>query len=296
MFVSCPTWTFGTQWVVGELDLAGALGIINALGFRHCEVGFGHIQPAVIAQDPKLHADDTRRLLEKNELVVHDVYPFWATRFSRPPLTWVNCAINAPDHHVRKEVLVLFDAMVAYTKMIGADGITVSSGPIHQELGEEASFELSKGVLVDMLKRAHDAGIEFGIEPHLKSPTHSPQTSLRMCQEVPGLQVALDWTHFIRGGYTMEDGDVLIPYARRVDARQGNREFVQCRMKDGAVDYAHVVAKLHAAGYRRAISCEYVCNEFAPGCDTLDCVTETLLMKKHIEKLIYDALPVGVRK
>ena len=153
---------------------------------------------------------------------------------------------------------------------------------------------MAKEMLTEMLKRAHDAGLEFGIEPHLKSPTHCPETTMRMCQEVPGLQIALDWTHYIRGGFTMEDGDPLIPYARRVDARQGNADLVQCHMKYGTIDYAHVVRKLFEHGYRGAISCEYVCNEFAAGCDTLDCVTETLLMKKHIERLIYDQAPVGV--
>jgi sugar phosphate isomerase/epimerase len=296
MFVSCPSWSFGTQWVVGELDLAGALGIIRALGFRHCEIGFGHVQPVVIAQDPLLHAEDTRRLLDKNELVVHDVYPWWATRFSRAPLTWINCSINPREKEVRDEVLALFDGLVQYTKAIGAEGITVGSGPVHEDLEFEASFDLSRQMLTEMLKRAHDAGLELGIEPHLKATTHCPSTALRMCQEVPGLQVALDWTHFIRAGFSMEDGDVLIPYARRVDARQGNRELVQCRMRDGEVDYRHVVTKLFESGYRRAISCEYVCNEFAPGCDTLDCVTETLLMKKHLEQLIYEVLPVGVRR
>lgn len=294
MFVSCPTWTFGTQWVVGELDLAGALGIIAALGFRHCEVGFGHVQPVEIAQNPELHADETCQLLDKYELVVHDVYPFWATRFTKPPLTWINCSINPVEQQERDEVLDLFAAMLVYTKRIGAEGITVSTGPVYDELGFEKSFDLAKAMLAEMLKRAHDAGLEFGIEPHLKSPTHSPETTLRMCEEVPGLQVALDWTHFIRGGYTMEDGDAIIPYARRVDARQANKDFVQCRMKDGTVDYAHVVRKLFESGYRGGISCEYVCNEFAPGCDTLDCVTETLLMKKQIEQLIYECLPVGV--
>jgi sugar phosphate isomerase/epimerase len=111
--------------------------------------------------------------------------------------------------------------------------------------------------------------------------------------EVPGLQVTLDYSHFVAVGRPTPDGDVLIPHARRVDARQARRGKVQCRLEEGEIDFEHVVTALTRAGYRGTISTESVCVDYQ-GCNDLDVVTETLKMKRHIEGLLRKTFPVGV--
>jgi sugar phosphate isomerase/epimerase len=293
MHVSCPTWSFGTQHVTGHLPLEGALGIIAALGFEAAELGFGHLQPALIAARPRHEADRLRRALDHTGLALLDLFPWFATRFSTAPYTWRTCSINMPDPEARREVLRLFEALLAFAREVGAPGITVTSGPVHKELGFEGSFEASREMLRELLARAHTAGLELSIEPHRESPTHSPETALRMVEELPGLQVTLDYSHFVADGRATPEGDVLIPYARRVDARQARRDKVQCRFEEGEIDFAHIVRALAAAGYAGTISTEYVCVDYQ-GCNDLDVVSETLKMKRHIEELIYQSFPVGV--
>ncbi|HEY8477065.1 MAG TPA: sugar phosphate isomerase/epimerase family protein [Chloroflexota bacterium] len=293
MHLSCPSWSFGTQHVTGYLPLEGALRVVAALGFDACEIGFGHLQPALIAARPQREADRVRRVLDETGLELCDLFPWFATRHTIPPFTWRNCSVNVPDSQARREVLELFDAVVRFARAVGSPGITVSSGPVYPELGREGSFEASRTALAEMVARAHAAGVQLSIEPHLESPTDSPETTLQMVQEVPGLQVTLDYSHFVAVGRPTPDGDVLIPHARRVDARQARRGKVQCRLEEGEIDFEHVVTALTRAGYRGTISTEYVCVDYQ-GCNDLDVVTETLKMKRHIEGLLRKTFPVGV--
>lgn len=292
MHLSCPTWSFGTQHVTGHLSMEGALGVVSALGFETTEVGFSHLQPALVAARPQAEADRLRRSLDRTSLEIIDLFPWFATSMTMPPFSWRNCSLNMPDGGVRHEVLRLFEAVVLLAVAVDCPGITVVAGPVHDEIGPERSFDVARMMLVEMVARAHQHGKRLSIEPGLRTVTDSPKSALAMVEAVPGLEITLDYSHFISGGHDPAEGDVLIPYTRRVDARQANRDRVQCRFEDGELDFPRIVRALQKAGFSGTISTEYVCVDYQ-GCNDLDVITETLKMKRYLEGLLTEVFPVG---
>ena len=106
-----------------------------------------------------------------------------------------------------------------------------------------------------------------------------------MLEDVPGLMISLDYSHFMPQGHTEEEVDVLIPRADHVHAHQANRERLQCRMEDGILDFDHILGALKNFGYEGNVALESVCVNYR-GYYDVDVITETLKLKKELEGYI----------
>ena len=124
--------------------------------------------------------------------------------------------------------------------------------------------------------------VELRPEPHSESMMGTLERCQRMLEDVPGLMVSLDYSHFMPQGHSEEDVDVLIPRAGHVHARQANRERLQCRHEDGILDFDHIIGALKKHGYEGNVALEYVCVNYR-GCYDIDVITETLKLKKELE-------------
>ena len=65
--------------------------------------------------------------------------------------------------------------------------------------------------------------ITFMVEPHVKSSFESPESALWLAEQVKGMGIVLDYSHFIWKGYTQSEVDILIPYTRHVHLRQATK-------------------------------------------------------------------------
>jgi sugar phosphate isomerase/epimerase len=98
------------------------------------------------------------------------------------------------------------------------------------------------------------AGVRFSIEPHVGSVCGTPEDVARLVELAPGLELTLDYTHYVSQGFSEEQLEPLVRHARHVHARGGAPGRVQRALKDRTIDYGRLVDALRASGYDGAVA------------------------------------------
>jgi len=272
MELTCTSFSFPL------LSFAEAAKVIATLGIARLDVGAheggAHIQPSEVEENPGKAAEQIKRAVGEAGLEVSDFFPTFGHGFRDRP-------VNSPLAAERKANFGRFRAIVDVCRSIGAKGISLLPGVIWDELGPERSLELSVAELKRLLPIAHDAGLRLSVECHLESLAESPATTLRLVRLVPGLQLTLDYSHFVAGGYSPEEVHPLVAHAGHFHARQAADGFLQASRKTGTLDFDDIVGRLKSAEYAGDICVEYTWQEWR-GCDNLDVVSESVLLRDQI--------------
>src|SRR5690606_2366382 len=149
------------------------------------------------------------------------------------------------------------------------------------DLGQERSFELSREALAELVEIGRSAGLRVSVEAHLESVVEQPEQALALVQAVPGLQLTLDYSHFIAGGVPAERVHPLLPHAGRFEARQAAPGHRQRPKREGTIDCADIVRSLKEADYSGALCDEYAWQEWR-GCNTEDVVSESVMLRDEL--------------
>ncbi len=283
MQLGVPCWSFGIQHLQGNLPFESSAQIAKALGFRSTAIGWSHIDWPAVRKDPVKAAEPIKKTLDSLEMVIDDSFIWFPNKFMDEKVHELRCTITQPDQAARDDNFEMFKSFTQFCKEISCPGITISSGVKYEDEGFsfDEIYEISKTELTRMVEYSADFGVDVRPEPHRESVMGTIEDVKRMCEDVPGLRISLDYSHFIAGGRDIEDVHCLIPYAAHVHARQANRERVQCRMEDGIIDFEAIVKELVRQGYQGNIALEYVCVNYR-GCYDLDVITETMKLKKQL--------------
>lgn len=190
-------------------------------------------------------------------------------------------APNSPDTADQERGRALFEDMLELAERIGSPGITTLPGI--EWPGEERERSVERASQ-ELARRAHEArarGLRFSIEPHLGSIAQDPAEALRLCERTPGLELTLDYSHFVYQGYPESEIEPLIPHARHFHVRGARRERMQCALKDSSIDFERMVDAAAAAGYDGDLGLEYLWIdwEHLNECDT---VSETILLRDRL--------------
>jgi sugar phosphate isomerase/epimerase len=114
------------------------------------------------------------------------------------------------------------------------------------------------------LKRLQALAAEWGIvltlETHCNQITERPAEALWLCQQVPGLGLTLDPSHYYAGPNQGADFDALLPYVKGTGFRAGGMSWAEIQMPwgTGPIDFAGLARKLEASGYRGFYVSEYI--------------------------------------
>ena len=126
-------------------------------------------------------------------------------------------------------------------------------------------------------------GSRFSIEPHLGSIAQDPAEAARLCREADGLELTLDYSHFVYQGYPEAEIEPLAASRAACPRPRGAREKrMQAALKDSTIDFERMVDVLLAeAGYDGDIGLEYLWIdwEHLNECDT---VSETILLRDRL--------------
>ena len=116
------------------------------------------------------------------------------------------------------------------------------------------------------------------VEPHVHSYLESPEITLELLDEVPGLKLALDYAHFACLGWTQDSIDILAKYSGHVHLRQAKTGFLQTKLEEGTLNFPAMFGKLKEVGYDKYVSIEYVHQNYM---NTLfdDVLSETIKMR-----------------
>ncbi|MBN2304304.1 MAG: sugar phosphate isomerase/epimerase [Anaerolineae bacterium] len=239
MQIACHAWAYN------NLPLEEAVGTIARLGFRYVDLGSGpHLDINRAAAYPEAEASNIRQLLERFNLTLTDIYLML-------PFT------NAPDPARREAQLTLFERLVPFAVALGTPGITVSPGIIHKD-GQEHSLARAVPALLRMLQAAEDSDLRISFEPHMDSATQTPEQALLLLEAVPGLSVTLDFAHFLYQGIVSREIEPLLEHVAHVQIRQAKRGSLQTSHSEGTMNIPQLLQDLHNAGYRGALTVEYM--------------------------------------
>jgi sugar phosphate isomerase/epimerase len=252
--------------------------LVRMLGFDAFDLAVmgnrSHVRPELIREDIPGWAGRLEERIRGRGLDIADV-------FCIPWTDFATMAPNNPDAAERERGTALFRDMLELTVRLGAPGLTMVPGIDWPHESHEESLARAARELGLRASESREAGVRFSIEPHVGSVCGTPDDIARLVELAPGLELTLDYTHYISQGFSEAQLEPLVRHARHVHARGGAPGRVQCALKDSTIDYGRLVEALRETGYEGAIALEYVWIDWER-CNECDNISETLLLRDRL--------------
>ena len=238
-----------------DLPLDAALLQLVELEYNAVEIMLhetaGHLKPSAVLADPERVATLCRQ-----------------THRLTPVALGVDIEAPEPDYYRQ------FAACCRLAKAIKVVTITVRSG----EFGTPFNAEVER--LRTMAALAAQEGVRLGLLTEVGRMTENPDTAVVLCDNVKGLGITLDPSHYIygpRGGVNFEQ---VMKHVYHVRLRDTTRDQLQVRVGLGEVEYGRLVNQLNKVRYDRALCVDM---QVIAGVDQL---TEMRKMRLLLESLL----------
>lgn len=233
-----------------------------------------HLRPEEVLDDVPATAERVRRGLAEQGLACSDAFCIPWTDFER-------YAPNHPDPDERAASRALFEGVAELAAAFGAPGVTFLPGLDWPDEPHEDSFDRAVEELAWRADRARERGLRFSVEPHLGSVVQAPGEAKRLCEAAPGVELTVDYSHFVYQGYAEAEVEPLAAHARHVHVRGAAHRRMQAPLAESTIDFERLVDVLAAAGYDGDLGLEYlwIAWERLNECDT---VSETILLRDRL--------------
>ncbi len=256
------------------LELVAALGVEAVdlfLAGNRSIVRPEDVRADVAGAAARIHAD-----VRSAGLDVSDVFVIpWTDLETMAP--------NHPDAAERERSRALFRDMVELAAQVESPGLTILPGI--EWPGDPDSFRRAAEELAWRAEVANRAGLRFSVEPHLGSVVSTPELAHRLVQATPGLEVTLDYSHFVRAGLPEEAADMLIPATRHVHVRGASAARVQESVRTNTLDFERIVGALRTGGYDGYLTLEYVWLQWEH-CHECDNLSESILLRDRLRAFL----------
>ncbi len=141
-----------------------------------------------------------------------------------------------------------FDAVCRLARLTRVVSVTVDSGELGMPFNEEVE-RLRKLVGI-----ASAQGVQVGMRSQIGCLSEDPATVAVLCDNVEGLGLTLDPSHYVHGPHGGRDIDELMKYVSHVQLRDSSREEMQVPVGQGEIDYGRLMTQLSLIGYSRVLS------------------------------------------
>ena len=148
------------------------------------------------------------------------------------------------------------------------------------ELGTPFNAEVER--LREMVKIAVLEGVVVGLKTEVGRMSEDPSTTVVLCDNVKGLAVTLDPSHFIYHRNQPADYDSLLKYVCHVQLRDTSKDKLQVLVGQGGVEYGRLIGLLAKLKYNRAL-CVSIADERDPAIDHMG---EMRKMRLLLESLL----------
>jgi len=255
------------------------LALIHMLGLDGVDLclmeGRSAVRPRDVRADVPAWAGRLEERIGGHGLELADVFVIPWTDFR-------GFAPNHPDPQEHDESRVLFRDMLELATRLRSPGMTILPG-IHWE-GEshEASLERAADELGRRVVEARERSVRLSIEPHLGSVASTPGRALELLERTPGLELTLDYSHFVYQDIPQAEIDPLVPHARHFHARGARPGRMQAPLKESVVDFERMVDLAGRAGYDGYVGLEYVWLDWEH-CNECDNLAETILLRDRLQ-------------
>ncbi len=158
------------------------------------------------------------------------------------------CSYDVHIDATGDEYLEQFSAICRLGKATKVVTLTVPSGELGTPFNEEVE-RLQR--LVDI---ATDEGVRVAMKSQIGRLSEDPETVKVLCDNVKGLGLTLDPSHYLCGPYPNKNLDKIMEYVFHVHLRDSKKDQLQVRVGQGEVDYGKIALQLSRAGYSHALS------------------------------------------
>ncbi len=141
-----------------------------------------------------------------------------------------------------------FGAICRLAKATKVVTITVPSS----ELGTPFNEEVER--LRRLVAIAASEGVRVSIKNHVGRLSEDPDTIMVLCDNVEGLGLTLDPSHFVCSPHRNKNVEKLYKYVYHVHLRDSTKDKLQVRVGQGEVEYGRLIANLRKFDYNRALS------------------------------------------
>ena len=262
-----------------------SLQLIAMLGFDGVDIGLfegrSHLWPSTELNQPEASGGELAIRLSDLSLRCADVFLQLHSDFHE-------LAINHPEPARRAKARDGFERTLQYALAAGAEHITILPGAQFDQEPTNASWQRCIDELEWRLERAGGCGVTLSIEGHVGSIAPDPHTLTRLLNEVKGLTLTLDYTHFTRSGLSDAEAESLLSSASHFHVRGAKTGRLQTSFAANTIDYGRIVELLVRQGYPGFLGVEYVWIDWEH-CNEVDNLSETILFRDFLRERLADA-------
>jgi sugar phosphate isomerase/epimerase len=120
------------------------------------------------------------------------------------------------------------------------------------ELGTPFNEEIER--LRKLVEIASLEGVVVGVKTTIGCMTQDPDTAVVLCDNVKGLRLTLDPSHYITGPHQGGHIDKVMKYVQHVQLRDSTKQKLHVRVGQGEIDYGKLIQQLERVDYDRALS------------------------------------------
>lgn len=203
---------------------------------RLADLEFTNIEIAIHEDGPQLRPSEVGADLDKAITVCGDTQRLNVVAYS--------VQIEATGEEYYRQ----FNAICRLAKATKVVTLIVPSGELGTPFNEEVE-RLRR--LVDL---ASNEGARVGMLTTIGCLTEDPDTAVVLCDNVKGLGLTLDPSHYVCGPHAHRSIDKLMKYVYHVRLRDSTKDELQVRIGQGEIEYGRLVNQLNTAKYDRALS------------------------------------------
>jgi sugar phosphate isomerase/epimerase len=167
-----------------------------------------------------------------------------------------------------------FAACCRLAKALKVVTLTVRSA----ELGTPFNAEVER--LRELVALASREGVRVGLLTESGRMTENPDTAVVLCNNVKGLGITLDPSHYICGPHRGANYEQVMKYVYHVRLRDTTKDQLQVCVGQGEVEYGRLVNQLNKVHYDRAL-----CVDILPTSD-FDQLTEMRKIRLLLESML----------
>lgn len=223
MFVAASTECYG------QLPLTDAITRLSDLEYTSVEI-------AIHSGSPQMTPEEVSDDLEKAISKCRDTHRLDIVAYS------VQIAATGEEHYRQ------FGAICRLAKATKVVTLVIPSAELGTPFNEEVEH-LRRLVAIAQLQ-----GVRVALKSQVGRLSEDPDTVVVLCDNVPGLGLCLDPSHYICGPHRAKNIDKLMKYVYHVHLRDTKKDQLQVRVGQGEVDYGKLIGQLEREGYNRALS------------------------------------------
>ncbi len=140
-----------------------------------------------------------------------------------------------------------FEACCRLARAVKVVTLVIRSG----ELGTPFNAEIER--LRELARIATEGGIMLGVLTQEGRISQDPETAAVLCQQVKGLGITLDPSHFIWGPHKGGNYNQVFKHTVHVHLRDTTKDKYQVRVGQGEVEYSRLITQLSMVHYNRAL-------------------------------------------